>query len=709
MTQKEYSASSIQNLTAAQHLKKRLSLTFGGERGSDDYPYSTQKQVAVSEIYSNAFDEVLGGHAENVRVSFYEDGSFEVQDSGRGIPVDSGTDAHGVKKSGVMMAIGTLQSGGKFNQESGEVSTGLNGVGASSVAVVSSRMDVTVYRSGKEHTLSFKQGDPGFFDGDGPDADFTPLEDMSYLKKRKDPRSAEEKRRFKTGTNVKVWLDESAFSSSYPYNTEDIIERLRSTAFLIPAMHLEVFSEQTPVVDPETSEKQPYHEYFHFDDGLTAFADLLQTRERLTPVHHIQSKGVYTEHNVAVLDEKGNSVNKNLQREIDIDVAFTYDTGYESNVKSFVNTIHTHHDGVHVTALQRAMSKAFNERISTMRGMVKKGRDTPTVDDYMEGLTAVVSVKMQEPQFTSQSKEGLTGKEVQKSIHDALLEEFRKWIKAGKNADDLKTIAEKVSTASENRQKAREHRELNRKKNALESSSSLPAKLIDCDKAGTEEAELYIAEGNSALGSLKAARISDLQALIPIRGKVINVLKETPTRVFANQEVKDIIQTLSAGVGEDFDIEKARYGRIFLASDEDSDGHSINCLLLALFWKMFRPLIESNRLYKVETPLFVIKTKEGKKSRHIYTQNERDMEKEVAQLDRKKTSYTVSRIKGLGECPDDILFETAMNPETRVITQITFDDVKKAERMLELALGKDVSQRKDWLASLEISDADLAD
>lgn len=702
------------SLSNAEHLRQRMNLTFGGESGNEESPYSTQKQVAVSEIYSNSFDEVLGGHGSHVKVSFYKDGSFEVKDNGRGLPTDISVDSNGIKKSGVMLALGTIQAGGKFTQEdSGSYSTGLNGVGASSVMVVADRADISVYRGGKEYSLSFKHGEPGFFEGEGKDAKFKPLgKDLTKLHEAKDSRSAKDKKNYKTGTNIKVWLDESAFPSPYPFNTNDVIERLRSTSFLIPELYLEVYSEreETLIEDPETGEKEPYHEFFHFDEGINELVETLQAKESLTDIHHISTEGQYVDTNAPVFDpETRKTINKNLDRKIEIDVAFAYDNGYDSNVRTFVNTIHTHNDGVHLTAAQRAISKVFNERFSSMRGLIKKDREVPTVDDFMEGISLVVSVKLHEPQFSSQSKDELRGREVQSAIRSALIKEFEAWIKSSKNKKDLDLIAKKVTTASENRQKAKEQRDLNRKKNVLESSTSLPAKLIDCDRAGEEEAELYIAEGNSALGSLKGARMSELQALIPIRGKIINALKETPQRVLSNQEVQDIIQTLGAGVGENFEIEKSRYGKIFLASDEDADGHSINSLLIGLLWKMFRPMLEHNRVYKIETPLFVIKTSEGKKSRHIYSQNDRENEREVAKLDNKNIKYTVTRIKGLGECPDDVLFETAMNPETRIVTQITFEEFNKAERMLELALGKDVPARKKWLESLEISEEDLAE
>lgn len=703
-----YSASSILSLSRKDHLKQNLHLTFGAERGSEESPFSTQKQVAVSEIYSNSIDEILGNHGCKVRVSFFEDGSFEVYDNGRGLPVDAGQDSEGVKKSGIMMTLGTLQSSAKFSQDSdASFSTGLHGVGASSTIVMSSRADITVYRDNKEYTLSFKDGEPGFFDGEGPNAKFKPLKDLTYVRSKKDPRPAKEKKEFKTGTKIRIWLDDNSFSSEYPYNTDDIIERLRSTAFLIPDLYLDVYSEQTPVIDPDTGESEPFQDSFHFDNGVSELVELLQSKERLTPIEGFSTTGQYIEKNVPVF-ENDKFHHRDVERSVEIDVAFTYDTGYDLNCRSFVNTIHTHQDGVHLAGVQRAMWKAFNARFQTVRGLIKKDRQLPSIDDFMEGLSLVVSVKMHEPDFSSQTKERLEGREVQRAIENAMIQEFEAWIKSAKNKDTFDMIAKKVTTASENRQKAREQRELTRKKTALKSSTSLPAKLVDCRKAGTEEAELYIAEGNSALTSLKEARDATLQALLPIRGKIINAFKSKESTVLNNQEVNDIILTMDAGVGADFSLDKARYGKIFIATDEDPDGHSIAVLLVGLFSKIFPTLIKEGRLFKVETPLFVIKTQQGKNSRNIYTQTEREKDKEVKKLENQNIPYMIMRIKGLGECPPEILAQTAMDPESRIITQITLGEAEEMQKALVLALGNNADARKEWIQTLDYDEEDIA-
>lgn len=705
---KDYSASSILSLSRKDHLKQNLHLTFGAERGSEESPYSTQKQVAVSEIYSNSIDEVLGKHGDKVKVSFFKDNSFEVYDNGRGLPVDVGQDSEGVKKSGIMLTLGTIQSSAKFSQGSDDsFSTGLHGVGASSTIVMSSRADITVYRNKKEYTLSFKDGDPGFFSGDTPDSKFTPLKDLTYVRSKKDSRPAKEKKEYPTGTKIRIWLDDNSFSSEYPYNTEDIIERLRSTAFLIPDLYLEVYSEQTPVIDPETGEEEPFHDFFHFDNGVNELVELLQSKERLTPVEGFSTVGKYVEKNVPVFEDN-KFHHRDMERKVEIDVAFTYDVGYDFNGRSFVNTIHTHQDGVHLIGVQRAMWKAFNARFQTVRGLIKKDRQLPSIDDFMEGLSLVVSVKMHEPDFSSQTKERLEGREVQRAIENAMIQEFEKWIKAPKNKDTFDLIAKKVTTASENRQKAREQRELNRKKTALQSSTSLPAKLVDCRKAGTEEAELYIAEGNSALTSLKEARDSKLQALLPIRGQIINIFKRSEKAVLSNKEVNDMILTMDAGVGADFTLDNARYGKVFIATDEDPDGDAIAVSLIGLFSKIFPSLIEEGRLFKIQTPLFVIKTRQGKNSRNIYTQTEREKNKEVQKLEKENIPYIIMRIKGLGECPPEILAHTAMNPETRIVTQITIEKAEEMQKALVLALGNDANARKDWIQTLDYDEEDIA-
>lgn len=705
----DYTAASIKSLTPQQHLRKRMSLTFGPVE-HEGYEFSAQKSVALRELQDNALDEVRAGYGADVKVSFYKDRSFEVYDSGRGIPVDISKDAHGNPASGIYLALGVIQSGGKFELNSKSFSSGLNGVGASSTVAVSLRADVTVYRNKKEHRLSFKDGVPGFFDGEsGPEDNFRPAKDFAELLIAKDTRPREEQALFPTGTKIKVWLDDSAFSSSHPYNDQDIIDRLRSTAFLVPQLKVSIYNELHEQEDPKTGELKPQEEYFNFPDGMKALLELNQVDTPLiaSPVR-VETQASYIEKNVPVLQADGSIKNQSVERELPIELMFSYGNGYERRMFSFVNTLHTKIGGVHEVAFERALMAAFNERFDSMRGLLSKSDELPKVDDYMEGLTAVLSVQISEPVFTSQSKEALSGIEVRKAIQEALTEELRKWIKAPANQADLKAIAAKVTTAAKNRQQAQSQRDLQRQKNELK-QSTLPESLIDCELSGTDAAELYICEGDSAKTSLKAARDGRVNALLGVRGKIINAYgsKNKMSDVLKSKPVQEIIKSLGAGAGHDFDIEQVRYGKVFFAVDADVDGNAIAVGLYALFWVLFRPMVEAGRLYKIETPLFSILTSQGKKSTKHYARNEADRDDIMAKLDKQNIKYRVSRLKGLGEMKEDDLEETAINPETRIITQITSEDLEAAKNALDIAIGDDVSIRKAWIESSEIDEEEL--
>lgn len=704
VTNTDYNADSIVSLSQHQHLLKRLSLTFGSETGNDKNPHSSQKTVALRELTDNALDEIRAGFGSHMKLSFFKDGSVEVKDSGRGIPVDTSVDGDGRKVSGIYKSLGIIQSGGKFTADSERFTSGLNGVGSSSTVHCSRRTDVTIYRNKKKYSLSFKDGDPGFFAvADDPESKFTELDDYSFVKVEKDDRPLAERKDYPTGTTVKVWLRDEVFQSEYPFDHQDLIARLKATAFLVPQLHAEVFNELHLIEDPETGISSPQHEFFHFDDGRNDLIELNQLDEPLTKVINFKTEGTYVEKNVPVLQADGKIVSKDLERRVLIEVAFSLGNKYEYNMHSYVNTIHTKLGGVHEVAFDRALMKAFNDRFASMRGLLTKNDELPSIDDFHEGLTAVLSVQVSEPQFTSQSKEQLSGREVQKAIMDALSIEFIKWIKDPKNADTLQVIAKKVTTASKNRQKAREQRDLARKRNEL-NNASLPQKLIDCEVAGTDEAELYIAEGDSAVGSLKGARDGRINALLGIRGKIINPLKSSQKQVLANAEVQDIIKALGAGVGNEFDIDRMRYGRVFIAVDSDADGNAIATLLYCVFWQLFRPVIEQGRLFKLETPLFVITTKEGRKSRKLYAKDDRERERKIRALDKAGIKWSATRLKGLGEVNADVLEETSINPKTRIVTQITLDDVEASIESLHLILGTDTDPRKKWIESSDIDE-----
>ena len=332
-----------------------------------------------------------------------------------------------------------------------------------------------------------------------------------------------------------------------------------------------------------------------------------------------------------------------------------------------------------------------------MRGMLPASlKASPNFDDFSEGLTAVVSLKISEPQFTGQAKEELGGREVQRAIQKLLTEAFDKYVNAGKNFEDMKIIGKKVSDATKARQAEKDARDVLRQKNKLEASTALPDKLVDCDVTHTDDSELYIVEGDSAKGALKGARYSRNQALLPIRGKIVNSNKQTLKAVMGNQEVQSIIRCLDAGVGSDFDVDKLRYGRVFFATDADVDGGSISTLLTMLFWDLFRPMLEEGRVYQLLTPLYLIEP--NKKSMgNLYALDEIEFDEITRKLEKDGIKYNIKRLKGLGEAGDQVLNETAMNPETRTVKQLTVGDVKKAQRMLDITLGPDVPPRKDWI------------
>lgn len=693
--QKDYNASSIRALDQRTHLIKRMSLTFGAEGGTPESPFSTQKTVAVREITDNAVDEVTGGFADRVRVTFAKDGSIEVQDNGRGIPVDTAEDSSGRKISALALATSTLQAGGKFTSDQDRYSSGLNGVGVSSTNMTATRFDATVFRNGKKYSLSFKEGKPGFFSKqDDPHSEFTPLEDLTYVKEEKDNRPAAEKKSWKTGTIIKTWLDEDVYTSKYPINRLDITDRLRGTAFLVPGLEITVVNE-VDVIEVDGVEK-PREDYFKFENGLEELVALNQNKTKLHEIIHLEAVESYKEV-IPVLKENGKVSNQEVERKVIAEIAFGWDIGYEYSVESYVNTVRTRLGGVHEIAFERALVKSFTEKISTMRGMLPASlKATPNFEDFSEGLTAVISLKISEPQFTGQAKEELGGREVQRAIQRLLTESLDKFANTASKAEVMKVIGQKISDATKARQAEKDARDVLRQKNKLESSTSLPDNLVDCGVTHTDDTELYIVEGESAKGALKGARYSLNQALLPIRGKIINTNKQTLKSVMANKEVQGIARCLDAGVGSDFDVNKLRYGRVFFATDADVDGGAISVLLTMLFWDLFRPMLEEGRVYQLLTPLFLIEpAKKGMKN--LYALDEIELEEVTKKLNKEGIKFSTKRLKGLGEAGAEVLSETAMNPETRTIKQVTVEDVEKAQRMLDITLGTEVAPRKAWI------------
>lgn len=706
MSNKEYNASSIQVVDQRTHLKKRMSLTLGEEQGDSQNPFSSQKSVAIREIIDNSVDEVLGGHAGRIGVKFSSDGSVTVSDNGRGLPVDIGKDGHGNPASGIYLTLGIIQSGGKFTTDSDRFTGGLNGVGAASTVAVSSRADITVYRDNRVYELSFKDGDPGFFEGEGPSAKFTPAKDNAELKISKDTRSAAEKKLVKTGTTVRLWLDDSSFASKYPINRLDITERLRGTAFLIPEIYIDVINEVDlrPDVD---GNMEVAVDQFHFENGIEELVLLNKSRDPIAETIMIETEANYTE-NVPVLQKDGAVKFQDIKRRAPLQIALSWDSSFENHIESYVNTIRTRLGGVHEDALQRALVAGFNSKITTMRGMVPSGTEAPIWEDYLEGLSIVISAYVSEPQFTGQSKEKLGGKEYQRAVQRKLTEVITEWANAPRNFEQMRVLGKKISDASKARQAQMEERQLKRKAASIENTGNLPLKLVDCEVTFDDNSELYIVEGESAKTALQEARFPSHQALFPLKGKIINVNKASMKAVLANKEVQGIIRCLSAGMGDTFEIEKLRFGRVFFATDADVDGGSISATLVMFFWKFFRPMLEEGRIYQLMTPLFqLVPRRKGVPS--VYAMNDQEFEEAAARFRADGITFDVKRFKGLGESGQDVLVETGMNPQTRTVKRITINDVERAERMLDIALGDDVAPRKEWIENNPFDEEALLD
>lgn len=695
MAKKEsYSAKHITALSPRNHLIKRINLTFSQELGDESYPYSSQKSVAIREYLDNAVGELIRKFGDRMRIHFYADGAISVQDNGRGLPTDTTKNANNEEVSGFIITLGTLQSGeqlGKSDDDSKTTST--NGLGAAASTMLSKRVDITVYRNNKKYSLSFKDGDPGYFDGESIDSKFTELTDLTFIKEEKDTRSKEEKKLFPTGTTVKSWLNNEVFSSPYPVDVDDLILRMRGVAFLLPGTTIEIINEHRKLEDGSYQ-----HEIFRFDDGLKQLVEYNQQGTQLSPIINFETKGSYIEKNVATQDPKTKKmISKDVERTADIEVAFSYDNDYEYSMDSYVNTIRTRLGGVHVEAFEEAITQAFNEKLSSMKGMLTAKDPIPTVEDYKEGLTAVLSIYVSEPQYTSQIKEALGGRVVKRAIKQALYESIKEFVEDKKNINTVKIIGEKVLNAAKARQSRKEQLELKREKQKLTSNTVLPIKLVDCEYVYKDFSELIIGEGDSAIAGLKEARDSRFQALLPIRGKIINVKKEQKKKVLLNGEVQDITKCLDAGIGEDFDLDNARYQRVIIAADADPDGGQIASLLVLFFYEMFPQLVKRGCLYKMNTPLFIYRVGKGKNKKDYYAFDDNDAKDLQKELESQNKSYEIIRVKGLGEAGADALKTTGLSPETRVLTQIVIDDEDSANHWLDVAMGKDVAPRKKWI------------
>ena len=629
------------------------------------------------EIIDNAVDEALAGFGDRIEVRLNKDGSIFVSDVARGIPVDT---EPRTGLSGVEVVYTKLHAGGKFGAGSYNATGGLHGVGASVVNALSSRLDVEVDRNGATWAMSFRRGVPGVFDGDGPTASFTPVSGLRKIGRvRKDV----------TGTRVRYWPDRQIFLPDAQLSLEHLLDRARQTSFLVPGLQISVTDARGG--DAET-------EVFKHDGGISEFCDFLASDPPVSDIIRLQGREQFTE-TVPMLDDSGSMTPTDVDRDLEIDIALRWGTGYDSTVRSFVNIIATPKGGTHVQGFERGLTKAFSSALQGTR-LLKNGEEI-VKDDIMEGLTAVVTVRLAEPQFEGQTKEVLgtpAASRLVAKVVDAEISDFLTSNRAAVKAQ-ARTVMEKVVNASRTRVQARAHRENQRRKNALE-SSSLPPKLKDCRSTDADRTELFIVEGDSALGTANVARNSEFQALLPIRGKILNVQKASVGDMLKNKECASIIQVIGAGSGHSFDLDSARYGKVIFMADADSDGAHIRCLLATLFFRYMRPLVEAGRVYSAVPPLHrfeLINPKRGY-DKYIYTYSDAEYARKMAELTKRGQSFKEpQRYKGLGEMDASQLKETTMDPRHRALRRITVDDAAAAECTFDLLMGNDVAPRKEFI------------
>ncbi|WP_328224168.1 DNA gyrase/topoisomerase IV subunit B [Streptomyces sp. NBC_00310] len=637
------------------------------------------------EIIDNSVDEALGGYCDHIEVILHDDASVEVRDNGRGIPVDVEPKTG---LSGVEVVMTKLHAGGKFGGGSYAASGGLHGVGASVVNALSARLDVEVDRNGGTHAISFRRGVPGAFAGIGADAKF---EATGGLRKGKRiPKT-------RTGTRVRYWADRQIFLKDAKLSLDHLHQRARQTAFLVPGLTI-VVRDEFGLGDGGSKGE----ESFRFDGGISEFCEYLASDKPVCDVLRFSGQGIFKE-TVPVLDEHGQMTPTQVTRELGVDVAMRWGTGYDTTLKSFVNIIATHKGGTHVAGFEQAVASTMNEVLRAKK-MLRVAEDDVVKDDALEGLTAVVTVRLAEPQFEGQTKEVLGTSAARRIVTQVVAKELKAFLTSTKRdaAAQARVVMEKAVAAARTRIAARQHKDAQRRKTALE-SSSLPAKLADCRSDDVERSELFIVEGDSALGTAKLARNSEFQALLPIRGKILNVQKSSVTDMLKNVECGAIIQVIGAGSGRTFDIDAARYGKIIMMTDADVDGSHIRCLLLTLFQRYMRPMVEAGRVFAAVPPLHRIELVQPKKGqdKYVYTYSDRELRDKLLEFQSKGVRYkdSIQRYKGLGEMDADQLAETTMDPRHRTLRRINLSDLEAAEQVFDLLMGNDVAPRKEFISS----------
>lgn len=764
----QYDADSLTVLEGLDAVRKRPGMYIG----------TTDSQGLMHclwEIIDNAVDEALAGACDHIIVTLHDDGSIEVADNGRGIPVDVEPKT---KLTGVEVVLTKLHAGAKFGNASYNAAGGLHGVGSSVVNALSLRLDVEVDRDGKTHHMAFHQGHPGVYSDSDP-MHPSPASPFKRTRKNKpteleiigtvSPKT--------TGTRVRYWADPEIFNSTARFSYEQLIDRVRQTSFLVPGLRITVIDEHVPegefsdiqeidvsasddanantsdltddlafkdesqaTVDNESNElnqseyeseesesdgeseettaqsvansessrelQNKHHprvvEFLH-NGGVKDFVDFLSKGQAVSDIWRISGEDTYVEETQAV-DSAGDLHAQQVTRKCGVDIAMRWVNGYDSTIISFVNVVETPGGGMHVDGflqgLTKQIRKAVEDNARKLKVNLKDSNTKIERDDILAGMVAVVTVRIAEPQFQGQTKDVLGTAQVKPIVTKMTDSQFGEMISGSKRGfkEQSARVLEKIVSEMHARIQARKTKEVTRRKNALE-SASMPPKLSDCQPGNDDVAELFIVEGDSALGTAKAARNSAFQALLPIRGKILNVQKASLAQMLSNKECAAIIQVVGAGSGASFDISQARYNKIVMMTDADVDGAHIRILLLTLFYRYMRPLIEHGHVYAAVPPLHRIALAGKRKGEYIYTYSDDELAGKLDDLQTKGIDFNsdIQRYKGLGEMDADQLADTTMDPRTRMLRRIRMEDAQQASEVFDLLMGDDVPPRKQFI------------
>jgi DNA gyrase subunit B len=664
----KYDASAIQVLEGLEAVRKRPGMYIGstGERGLHHL---------IWEIVDNAVDEALAGHCDRIVVTLLEDGGVRVTDNGRGIPTDT---APGQDMPAVTMALTMLHAGGKFGGGGYKVSGGLHGVGVSVVNALSSKLQVDVRNRGYHWRQTFSLGVP-----DGP------LEQLEALGPDDE-----------TGTTVTFWASPDIFETT-TYNLETITHRIREMAFLNRGLEIVVRDERADADDiaEAVADETISSDVDGGHDAIRGDGDALEQRFKydrglIDYVEHLNRRKEKA--NPSIISFSAEQDGTESRSEMSLEIAMQWNTSFQESVHTFANTINTHEGGTHEEGFRAALTSLVNSWGEEW-GLIKKKEDRVSGDDVREGLTAIISIKLGEPQFEGQTKTKLGNTEAKSFVQRLVNEQLGEWLE--KNPAEGKDIVRKAQAAATARIAARKARDLARSRKGLLGGGGLPGKLADCQSTNPAECEVFIVEGDSAGGSAKSGRDPRVQAILPIRGKILNVEKARLDKVLGNQEVQAIISALGTGIHEEFDIDKLRYHKVVLMADADVDGHHINTLLLTLLFRFMRPLIERGHVYMAQPPLYRLRWNKPAEHEFVYSDAERDALLRSGQEEGKRLpkENPVQRYKGLGEMNADELWETTMDPDQRLMLQVTLDDAAQADEIFSILMGEDVEQRRSFI------------